>query len=295
MTRETKPVTVAIQGEQGAFSHRAALDLFGPDLTLLPQTTFDGLFAAVTSGAADRAICPIENSLAGSVHENYDRLWASTLHVVGETQVRIRLCLIGKPGASLATVRRVASHPVALAQCRTFFAQHPEMEAVAAYDTAGSVMDLLRKDGPVTQAAIASQLAAELYGGKVLVEGIEDHPENYTRFLVLAREPRPLSGSTKTSLVFTLVNSPGVLYRALGLFAERGLDLTKIESRPLRGKPWEYAFYLDVGGDPEGPLHAALDELRKIAPELRVLGSYPDRRDFQKDLKEDLTPRPASA
>lgn len=279
MPREEKPLVVAIQGEEGAFSHQAALDCFGPDLELLPRPTFDGLFAAVTDGAADRAIVPIENSLAGSVHENYDRLWASTLHVVGEAQVRIRLCLIGRPRASLNTVRRVASHPVALAQCRTFFSQHPEMEAVPAYDTAGSVMDLMRRDGPVTQAAIASRLAAELYGGKVLVEGIEDHPENYTRFLVLARAARPGSGSTKTSLVFTLENSPGVLYRALGLFAQRGLDLTKIESRPLRGKPWEYAFYLDVIGDPDGPLRAALDELRTIAPELRILGSYPDRRD----------------
>ena len=279
MTRQEKPLVVAIQGEQGAFSHKAALDFFGPDLQLLPQPTFDALFAAVTDGAADRAVVPIENSLAGSVHENYDRLWASTLHVVGEVQARIRLCLIGRPGASLNTVRRVASHAVALAQCRTFFSRHPEMEAVAAYDTAGSVMDLLRGDGPVTQAAIASRLAAELYGGKVLVDGIEDHPENYTRFLVLARETRPRSGSTKTSLVFTLENAPGVLYRALGFFAQRGLDLTKIESRPLRGKPWEYAFYLDVTGDPEGPLHAALDDLRAMAPELRILGSYPDRRD----------------
>jgi prephenate dehydratase len=300
MSDVVEPLVVAIQGEQGAFSHQAALDFFGPGLELLPRPTFDALFAAVTEGAADRAIVPIENSLAGSVHENYDRLWASTLHVVGEAQVRIRLCLIGRPGSSLKTIRRVASHPVALAQCRTLFVQHPGMEAVAAYDTAGSVMDLLRSDGPVTQAAIASRLAAELYGGTILLEGIEDHPENYTRFLVLAREPRPRSGSTKTSLVFTLENSPGVLYRALGFFAERGLDLTKIESRPLRGKPWEYAFYLDVTGDPEGPLHAAIDDLRAIAPELRILGSYPDRRDrtggdFGKDPEKDLTPPPSSA
>ena len=276
MTSQRKPVVVAIQGEEGAFSHQAALDFFGPDLQLLPQPTFGGLFAAVTGGAADRGVVPIENSLAGSVHENYDRLWESALHVVGETQVRIRLCLIGRPGASLGTVRRVASHPVALAQCRTFFSEHPMMEGVAAYDTAGSVMDLLSRDGPVTHAAIASRLAAELYGGKVLVEGIEDHPENYTRFLVVAAEPQPVSGSTKTSIVFTLENAPGILYRALGFFSQRGLDLTKIESRPLRGKPWEYAFYLDVTGEPADQL-SALDELRAIAPALRILGSYPPR------------------
>src|SRR5687767_15148997 len=280
MKRQEKKLVVAIQGEQGAFSHEAALAFFGPDLELLPRPSFDGLFAAVTDGAADRAIVPIENSLAGSVHENYDRLWASTLHVVGEVQARIRLCLIGRRGASLNSVRRVASHPVALAQCRRFFSEHPEIEAVAAYDTAGSVMDLLRSDGPVTQAAIASRLAANLYGGQVLAEGIEDHPENHTRFLVLAREPRTPSGATKTSLVFTLENLPGALWRALGFFAQRGLDLVKIESRPLRGKPWEYAFYLDVTGDPAGPLHAAIDDLRAIAPELRILGYYPDRRDL---------------
>jgi prephenate dehydratase len=266
---------VAIQGERGAFSHAAALQALGQDVEVLPRSSFDALFAAVVDGEADRAMVPIENSLAGSIHENYDRLKALPLHIVGETQLRVRLCLISRPGASLASIRRVASHPVALAQCRRFFGERPHVEAVAAYDTAGSVMDLLR-DGPASQAAVASALAARLYGGQVLLEGIEDDPENYTRFLVLSREPGAIERANKTSIVFSLRNTPGVLYRALGAFANRGVDLSKIESRPLRGRPWEYAFYLDVLGDPRGIAGEALAELGALAQEMRVLGSYPE-------------------
>jgi prephenate dehydratase len=266
---------VAIQGERGAFSHGAALELVGRDVEILPCPTFDALFAAATSGAADRALAPIENSLAGSIHENYDRLWASPLHIVAETQLRIRHCLIGCPGATLADVRRVSSHAVALAQCRRFFAEHPLIEAVVAYDTAGSVKDVLG-EGLAAHAAIASHLAATLYGGQLLLEEIEDDPQNYTRFLLLAREPGPAESASKTSLVFTLKNQPGVLHRALGAFALRGVDLAKIESRPLRGRPWEYAFYLDVLGDPRGATREALGELGSLASELRILGSYPE-------------------
>ena len=187
----------------------------------------------------------------------------------------MRQCLVARPGATLATLRRVASHPVALAQCRRFFAENPQLEAVVAYDTAGSVRDLLR-DGPATNAAIGSALAARLYGGQILLEGIEDDPQNYTRFLVLAREAGPLETATKTSLVFTLRHEPGILHRAIGAFSLRGIDLAKIESRPLRGRPWEYLFYLDVLGDPRGATGEALDELRGLATSLRILGSYPD-------------------
>ncbi len=271
-------LTVAIQGEAGAFSHAAALELLGPKTTVVPARTFDDLFAAVTSGRVDRALVPVENTLAGSVHENYDRLRALPVHIVGETRMRIRHCLIVRPGARLASLARVASHPVALAQCRTFFQSHPAIEAVAAYDTAGSVADLLR-DGPTTQGAIASRLAATLYGGEVLLEGIEDDPQNYTRFLLLAREPARLEGTGKGSLVLTLENEPGALHRALGVFAARGVDLAKIESRPLRGRPWEYAFYLDVMGEPGGPAGDAIGELQTFARELRVLGWYPVRPD----------------
>jgi prephenate dehydratase len=266
---------VAIQGEMGSFSHQAARETLGEGIIILPCPTFDALFDVVGSGGADRAVVPIENSLTGSIHENYDRLLARPLHIVGETQLRIQQCLIARPGASLGSLRRVASHPVALAQCRNFFAAHPHLEAVAAYDTAGSVQRLLQA-GPVTEAAIASRLAATLYQGEVLLEGIEDDPQNFTRFLVLAPEPGPIGGAAKTSVAFTLKNVPGSLHRALGAFALRGASLAKIESRPLRGRPWEYAFYLDVLGNPQGPVGEALAELRGLAGEFRILGSYPE-------------------
>ena len=221
-------LVVAIQGERGAFSHQAAIEALGAGIEILPRTTFDELFDSVVEKKADRALVPIENSLHGSIHENYDRLKNRPLHIVGETQLRIRQCLIGRPGSSVATIRRVASHPVALAQCRRFFAERPQVEAVSAYDTAGAVQDLM-KGGLATQGAIASRLAAELYGGHVLLEGIEDDPENYTRFLLLAREAGTLEAATKTSIVFVLDNKPGALYRALGVFAAR-------EPRPLQAR-----------------------------------------------------------
>ncbi len=268
-------MAVAIQGERGAFSHQAAIEILGAGIELLPRPTFDALFDAVLTGAADRAVVPIENSLAGSIHENYDRLRAHPLHIAAETQLRIVHCLIGRPEAKLEDIVRVASHPVALAQCRKFFADRPHVEAIAAYDTAGSVLELMR-DGSPRHAAIASSLAARIYGGVVLLEGIEDDPQNYTRFLILAREPGPIEMATKTSIVFTLQNVPGALYRALGAFSTRGVDLSKIESRPLRGRPWEYEFHLDVLGDPRAEAGNAIEDLREMSKEFRLLGSYPE-------------------
>jgi prephenate dehydratase len=201
------------------------------------------------------------------------------LHVVAETQVWIHHCLIVRPGTDLFDIHRVASHPVALAQCRRFFATHPGLVAVPSYDTAGSVRNLIA-GSENADAAIASALAADLYGGEVLAEGLEDHAENYTRFLVVAREPvdgQRVAGVSKISMVFTLSNTPGSLHRALTVFAERGLNLTKIESRPIPGRPWEYLFYLDVMGDAREQSDEALAELRTFAPVLRVLGRYPGR------------------
>jgi prephenate dehydratase len=269
-----EPLRVAIQGERGAFSHQAALGVLGEGIEVVPETTFDELFGSVVEGRADRALVPIENSLHGSIHENYDRLQHSPLHIVGETQLRIRQCLIARPESSLDATRTVASHPVALAQCRRFFTEHPEIEAVTAYDTAGAVRDLMR-GGLASEAAIASALAARLYGAQILLEGIEDDPENYTRFLVLATEPGPIEAATKTSMVFVLENKPGSLHGALGFFASRGVDLCKLESRPLRGHPWEYLFYLDALGDPRGEVGEAIEDLRSSARELRILGQYP--------------------
>jgi len=270
-----KALSVAIQGERGAFSHQAAVAALGAGVEVLTRATFDELFDSVVEGKADRALVPIENSLHGSIHENYDRLKSRPLHIVGETQLRIRQCLIARPGSSIAMIRRVASHPVALAQCRRFFAERPQVEAVSAYDTAGAVQDLM-KGGLATQGAIASRLAAELYGAHVLLDGIEDDPENYTRFLLLAREAASSEAANKTSIVFVLDNRPGALYRALGVFASRDLDLCKLESRPLRGHPWEHSFYLDVLGDPNGSVGQAIDELGRSCRELRILGSYPE-------------------
>ena len=274
MSMETA-LRVAIQGERGAFSHQAALRVLGAGIEIVPEATFDDLFRSVGEGRADRALVPIENSLHGSIHENYDRLLQSPLHIVGETQLRIRQCLIGRPGSSVDLLRRVASHPVALAQCRRFFTEHPWADSVTAYDTAGAVRDLMRS-GQATDAAIASTLAAELYAAEVLLEGIEDDPQNYPRFLVLAQEPGRVAQASKTSIVFVLENTPGSLHTALGAFATRGVDLCKLESRPLRGHPWEYSFYLDALGDPRGPAGEAIEDLRACSREFRILGQYPE-------------------
>src|SRR5207244_6084962 len=269
------PEAVAIQGEAGSFSHAAALETHGPAVHLVTCATFVDLFRAVETGDATSGIVPIENTLAGSVHENYDLLSAHALHVVGETELRIRHCLIAPPLTALPQVRRVASHPVALAQCRHFFLTHPDVVAVPAYDTAGSVRDVM--SGKVdADAAIASKLAAELYGADVIAEGLEDHAENYTRFLVIARDPAPREAANKTSLMLALGNPPGTLHRALGGFAARGLNLTKIESRPLPGRPWEYLFYLDVVDSGEG-IGPAIEELRAFTSGIRILGTYPAR------------------
>jgi prephenate dehydratase len=266
-------VIVAIQGEAGSFSNEAAESVAAGRLELLPCRTFDALFEAVTTGAAERGVVPIENSLAGSIHENYDRLRAQRLHVVGETQVRVRHCLLARPGTTLERIRKVASHPVALAQCRRFFAEHPEIEAVPAYDTAGAVRELMR-GGVEADAVIASELAARQYGALVLRRELEDDPENYTRFLVVAREPAEPVGASKLVLTFMLPNEPGSLHRALGVLAHRKLNLTKIESRPLHGRPWEYVFYADVSANPDDAVKEGLEELRGVTRELRVLGWF---------------------
>ena len=269
---------VAIAGEAGSFSHAAAVAAYRSEIRLVPCVDFPELFRTVAEDRAERGIVPIENSLTGSIHENYDLLRAHSLGIVGETEVRVRHCLIVRPGTTLQQVRRVASHPVALAQCRKFFAAHPTITAVPAYDTAGSVRDLMQ-DRVAADAAIASDLAARLYGGTVLHAGIEDHPANFTRFLLVSREPSPVPppAPSKTSLVVSLANVPGSLHRALGPFARRGLDLSKIESRPIPGRPWEYVFYLDVLGEMVD-VGAALAELAADtgrASGVRVLGSYP--------------------
>jgi prephenate dehydratase len=267
----------AFQGEPGAFSHAAARKLLGPDINVLPCPVFDEVFRAVKQGRATHAVIPIENTLHGSVHENYDHLLSYEMPIVGETNIRISHQLIAMPGTRFKDVRRVLSHPVALNQCLRFFEHNPQIEKVPHYDTAGSVKTL-SIERPAGSAAIASEAAAEIYGGAILKRNIEDDRQNFTRFFLL--HPKPVKFTEgerrwKTSLVFATPNRPGSLFKAMACFALRDLNLTKIESRPLRGKPWEYLFYVDVIGHAEQPALAnALRNLGELTTLLRVLGSY---------------------
>jgi prephenate dehydratase len=266
---------IAFQGEHGAFSEDAALLLFDSEIQLVPRPTFDSLFAAIDDGAADYIIAPVENSLAGSVHWSYDLLLESSLHIAGEVIIPIRHYLIGCPGASFEEIKTVESHPVALAQCLSFFAAHPQIRPLVAEDTAGSVSQVIKRGDP-TCAAIAGGRAAEVHGGAILLEHLEDHPENYTRFLLLTPSTDLSDKADKLSLVMKLPHQPGALYHALEPFASRGLDLLKIESRPIRGRPWEYHFYLDLQASTKDAGAAdALAELRERATEVRLLGCYP--------------------
>jgi prephenate dehydratase len=275
-------ITASFQGEPGAFSEMAARQLLGDKVDVLPCQKFTDVFASLESGKVQAAVIPIENSLHGSVHENYDHLLNHDLPIVGETSVRIVHNLIAPPGVSFRKVRRVYSHPVALNQCLRFFETHPQLEKEPFYDTAGSVKMLMEKNLP-DSAGIASAAAAERYGGVILRKSIEDDRQNFTRFFLLKKNPRPAdrtAGSPavkwKTSLVFTTRNIPGALFRSLSAFALRDLNLIKIESRPLRGKPWEYLFYLDFLGHVEDPVSKnAIGHLRELADFLRILGCYP--------------------
>jgi prephenate dehydratase len=270
--------SVAFQGERGAYSEAAALEYFGNSIEPIPCPSFDEVFEKVESGAVERGIVPVENSLGGSIHRNYDLFMRHRLHLVGEKIHRVRHCLIGFPGTPISDLTLIMSHPQALAQCEHYITRLGIQREVV-YDTAGAVK-MLKESGRRDHAAIASRRAAEVYEMQILEEGVEDDEANYTRFVVLAREPiMPLSPA-KTSIVFTLKNLPGALFKALSVFALRDLDLTKIESRPLAGTPWDYLFYLDfIGSVSDETARRALDHLSEYAPTLRVLGSY--QRDMQ--------------
>lgn len=272
-----KKPRVAFQGEPGAFSSQAARNLLGEDIELAPCENFEQMFASVENRESDYCLAPIENSLFGSIYQNYDLLLKHNLRIVGETSLRIVHNLIAPPEIKLENVRRVYSHPVALGQCQQFFADHPDMQQVVAYDTAGSVKMLMASREPGA-AAIASELAAEAYGAQILKAGIEDDQQNYTRFFLLAREDRagsPPLDADKTSIVFSLEHRTGSLFRAMAVFALREIDLTKIQSRPLVGHPWEYSFYLDFIGNTADPrVINALSHLAEFAVNLKVLGCY---------------------
>ncbi|HXD08745.1 MAG TPA: prephenate dehydratase [Anaerolineales bacterium] len=264
---------VAFQGEPGAYSEQAVFNYFG-NIETQPCESFDAVFDAVNSNASDAGLIPIENSLAGSIHQNYDLLLRNELNIVGEYLLRVQHCLIALPDVKKEDIQKAISHPQALGQCAAYLRSHG-IKAEQVYDTAGSVK-MLKESGARDTAAIASRRAAELYGLNILEEGIEDNPENYTRFLAIQSEAVIPDGESKTSIVFTLKNQPGSLFKAMSVFALRDIDLTKIESRPLQGKPWEYLFYIDfIGATHEDTIRHALDHLGEYAVTLRVLGSYP--------------------
>jgi prephenate dehydratase len=272
---------VAFQGELGAFSQQAIRQLLGSRAEPAPYQRFDEVFAALKGQKVAAAVLPIENTLHGSVHENYDLLLRYDFEITAETSVRIVHNLIAPPGVLFERVRKVYSHPVALNQCRDFFRRHKRVDRVTFYDTAGSVK-MIMKERPADAAAIASELAAKIYGGRILRREIEDDRQNFTRFFLLepaGSRPRTLRGGAKnpwkTSLVFSTKNIPGALFRALSALALRDLNLVKIESRPLRGKPWEYLFYLDLLGRSSDPaVQKALGHLEELADFLRLLGTY---------------------
>jgi prephenate dehydratase len=268
---------VAFQGEPGAFSEAAAVQLLGEEIKTVPRPTFDATFQAIVEGSADALLVPVENTLAGSVVRVYDLLLQSRLEICGETILPIAHVLIGMPGARMTDIRSVASHPMALAQCEQFFLKHLDVKRVPAEDTAGSVREMMSR-GDKTCAAIAGMRAAKHYKAAVLEENIQDNTENFTRFVLLlppgeAHRYRA-TGARKMSLAMRLAHQPGALLASLQPFANHGVNLVKIESRPIHGKPFEYQFYLDVDAAEMAQLEQALAEARAATSELRVLGLY---------------------
>jgi len=304
-TSGRKTIRVAFQGEPGAFSEAAAIQLLGDWITTVPCPTFDATFRSVLEGAADALLVPVENSLAGSVVRVYDLLLESDLGIVAETILPIEHHLIGCPGTSLKDIRSVASHPMALAQCEKFFLRHPGLKRVPAEDTAGSVRDVLTR-GDKSAAGIAGRRAALHYGGVILAESIQDNAENFTRFVLLIPVSRESSGESvntataaspavsdlmaelrvrqieqfasgsllKMSVALRLAHKPGALLAALEPFARHGINLMKIESRPIHGSPWVYQFFLDLLAESPAQLQAALAEVRRATDFLRILGLY---------------------
>jgi len=270
-------INVAFQGEIGAYSEEAAFRFFGNSVNVKPCENLDDVFRAVDTGELPYGIVPIENSLEGSISRTYDLLLDSSLKVCGETELRVIHCLIGHPQATLDSIRRVYSHPQALGQCGAYL-RHFGRELVPTYDTAGSVK-MIKEQSITDGAAIASARAARVYGMKILAREIEDNPHNFTRFFILAKADSPRTGRDKTSIVFSVKHQPGALYEFVKELAARNINLTKIESRPTRQKPWEYNFYLDFDGHRrDKAAREALAALERLSLFVKVLGSYPRAR-----------------
>jgi chorismate mutase / prephenate dehydratase len=272
--KNAEGVSVAFQGELGAYSEAATRQYFGPSVHVKPCAGLEDVFAAVEQGEVTFGIIPIENSLEGSISRAYDLLLESNLKVCGETELRVSHCLIVNPGVRLDMVKKVYSHPQALGQSQAFL-RHLGAEMVPTYDTAGSVK-LIKEKLITNGAAVASARAAEIYEMEVLASGIEDNPNNFTRFFVLAKQDATPTGNDKTSIVFSVKHRPGALYELLKELADHKINLTKIESRPTRQKPWEYNFYLDFEGHREDKLpKETLQKLESATLFMKVLGSYP--------------------
>jgi arogenate/prephenate dehydratase len=265
---------IAFQGASGAYSEAAALRAW-PDAEVIACDRFEEVFATVSGGRASHGLLPIENSIGGSIHVNYDLLLQHDLPIVAETELAIVHNLLALPGTSVSQIKRVFSHPQALAQCEQYLRTLSGVEIVATYDTAGSAR--LIRDGNLTDtAAIASARAAKLFGLEILQAGVEDFADNITRFILIGRDQKPLGEQDKTSIAFALHNGPGALFKALSVFALRDIDLTKLESRPARGLPWEYVFYADLGaGRSDVRCGRAIIHLAEFARWVRTLGSYP--------------------
>ncbi len=264
---------IAYQGEAGAFSEAAAR-LIAPDAQLVACRSFEEVFESVEGGPAGYGIVPIENSIGGSIHRNYDLLLTHHLSIVAEVELPVVHQLLALPGTTMAGLRRVYSHPQALAQCERFLRTLTGVEIIATYDTAGSAK-LVADERLTDAAAIASARAGEVFGLVAIASSIQDFSDNVTRFLVIGRRPISDTVPDKTSIVFSLPNEPGALFKALSAFALRGIDLTKLESRPIQGRPWEYLFYVDLAAArDELPCQRALAHLAEFAPTLRTLGSY---------------------
>jgi len=273
-SKRVQGVSVAFQGEIGAYSEESAYQFFGTSILLKPCESLENVFKAVEKDEVQFGVVPVENSLEGSISQSYDLLLDSSLKVCGEIELRVVHCLIGMPESRLDSIKKVYSHPQALGQCKTFL-RHLGCELIPTYDTAGSVK-LIKEKGSPDSGAIASARAAEIYGMKILVREIEDNPNNFTRFFILAKHDSPHTGNDKTSIVFSVKHKPGALYHALKELATRKINLTKIESRPTRRKAWEYNFYLDFEGHREDAIcREALENLENTSLFVKVLGSYP--------------------
>jgi prephenate dehydratase/chorismate mutase len=265
---------IAFLGERGSFSEEAALKIVHDKNRAVSSPTFEELFGAIAVGKADLILAPVENSLIGSVRRCVGLLLSSSLYIIAEVVLPVSHYLIAAPGASFETIRTIESHPAALEQCERFFREHPDLKRIAGHDTASSVRRVVESGDP-TRAAIGSRRTAEIYGGRILREHVEDHAENYTRFVLLARDPAAEGNGNKVSLVLRLINRPGSLHGALRPFVRRGIDLVKIESLPIRDAPGEFYFYLEFRA-PEnaGEIRGSLDEIRELTEEIRYLGRY---------------------